>query len=130
MIGLLNEIFFSKFSSSTAQVNSSDVMQFSDRCPPKCANDINPYSFHTWFMKRSLCQPFTDWLKRNDADNHFITCRIRRMGKVLFSQVSVCPHPGCAPVQVLSQVSGLRSFPGGTLGWDWGIPLAETGVPP
>ena len=55
-----------------------------------------------------------------------ITTRIRMMGKVLFSQVSVCPHPGkgVPQSQVFSQVTGSRSFPGGipVLGPFWGYP--------
>ena len=35
-------------------------------------------------------------------------------GKVLFSQVCVCPHGGVHQSQVLSQVTGPMSFPGGT----------------
>ena len=83
-----------------------------------------------------------------------ITARIRRMGKVLFSHVSVCPHPrqgvpqshvlfqvtgsrnflGVYPTsQVLSQLSGPRSFPtpvlrGGTPVLAERYPLARTGL--
>ena len=45
-----------------------------------------------------------------------VIARIRRMAKVLFSQVSVCPHlEGGYLSQVLSQVTGTRSFLGSTL---------------
>ena len=47
----------------------------------------------------------------------FFTARIRRMGKAMFSQVSVRSHQGAgggvSQSKVLSQVSGPRSFPRG-----------------
>ena len=68
------------------------------------------------------------------------------MVKVLFSQVSVCPHPGGTPVpgslpgpfqgvpqsQVLSQVTGPRSFLGGIpwQGQDGVSPSQDFGPPP
>ena len=63
-----------------------------------------------------------------------ITVRIRRMWKVLFSQVSVhtCGGGGGGEVlqsQVLSQVSGPGSFPGGGSSSGWGeYPSAGQGV--
>ena len=46
-------------------------MHFSGCFPPKYANHINPYWFHTGVMKRFWCLPFADWLKRNDIENLF-----------------------------------------------------------
>ena len=51
--------------------NSSFVIQFSRRCPPKCANHDNIYQLHTGFMKGFWCRPFADWLQRNDMENLF-----------------------------------------------------------
>ena len=42
-------------------------------CPPKSANHVYPYWFHTRFMKRCWCRAFADWLKRNDMENLFLT---------------------------------------------------------
>ena len=64
---------------------------------------------------------------------YVITARIRRMGKVIFSQGSARSHPrGVPKSQVLSQVSGLRSFPGGTPVLAWrggGVPSPGWGIP-
>ena len=51
----------------------------------------------------------------------FITARIRRMGKVMFSQVSVHSHPRLPQSQVLFQVSGHRSQ-------DLRYPMSRTGL--
>ena len=48
--------------------NSSCEAKFSDCCPPKC---VYPYCFYTGFMKRFLCLPSTDCLKRNEMNNRF-----------------------------------------------------------
>ena len=51
------------------------------------------------------CQGILNQLKCGNSDDAIVTAHIRRMGKVLFSQVSVCSHPGRVPQsQVLSQV--------------------------
>ena len=60
-----------------------------------------------------------------------ITDRIRMMGKVMFSQVSVCPQGGGYPSPRFlpkSLVSG--PFQGGTPQPGLGYPLAGTGAPP
>ena len=57
--------------------------------------------------------------------NKVFTARIRRMGKVLYLQVSVCPPPGVPQSQVLSQVTGPRFFPGVPHPWP-----GQDGVPP
>ena len=60
----------------------------------------------------------------------FITTRIRRMRKVMVSQV--CARStlgeGVPQSQVLSQVSGSRSFLGGYPSPRWGLPQSQVGV--
>ena len=53
---------------------SNNVIQFSRRCPPKCANHIHSQWDQTEFMNRFYGSPFADWLERNDMDCFFHRC--------------------------------------------------------